>query len=140
MLFDESGIILTAGEQVVKQGKCKGKVPKGLEMKTSTLGVYMFRLKSKQKVEWEEIDGELVLTNRRAIALSKQGRIRKEIVSYEFDVVGATAKKPRFGKEKLELLLNVGKPQAERTELEVDDPTEWVNAIKEVVSKRQAEK
>lgn len=138
MLFEESGIILTSGEQVVKQGKCKGKVPKGLEMKTSTLGVYMFRLKSKQKVEWEGIDGELVLTNRRAIALTKKGRLRKEIVPYEFEIVGAIAKKPRFGKEKLELLINVGKPRAERTVLEVDDPYEWVTSIKEVVSKRQA--
>jgi hypothetical protein len=55
---------------------------------------------------------------------------------YEFEIVGATVKKPHFGKEKLELLLNVGKPQAERTELEVDNPTAWVNVIREIVSKR----
>jgi hypothetical protein len=136
MLFEESGIILIANEQVVMQGKCRGKVPEGMEMKTSTLGAYLFRLKSKQKVEWKEIDGELVLTNRRAIALNKEGTIRKQIMSCEFEIVGATVKKPRFGKEKLELLLNVGRPQAERTELEVDNPTAWVDTIKEIVSKR----
>lgn len=136
MLFEESGMMLTAGEQVVIQGRFKGKVPEGIEMKTG-YSVNIFQLKTKQKVQWKEISGELVLTNRRAIALNKEGTIRKKIITYEFGIVGAIVKKPLLGKEKLDILLNVGKPQSERTELEVDNPIQWVNKIKEVVSQRQ---
>ena len=134
-LLEESGIILGNEETVLKQGRCKGRVPKGLEMKTSTLGVYLLRLKSKQKVEWENVDGELVLTSHRLFVLHKKGRIRKDILFYELGVVGATIKSSRFGKDKLMLRLNVGKPQSETTELEVDEPSEWVSAIVDAMSK-----
>jgi hypothetical protein len=134
-LLEESGIILRNGEDVLKQGRCKGRVPKGIEMKTSTLGVYLLRLKSKQKVEWDSVDGELVLTNHRLFALHKKGRIRKDILFYELGVVGAAIKSSRFGKDKLMLRLNVGKPQSETTEFEVDEPSEWVSAIVDAMSK-----
>jgi len=123
-------MILGAGEQVVKQGKCKGKVPKGIEMKAK-LG--FAKMSHKQKVEWQDIDGELVLTNKRAIALNKEGTIRKQITTYEFHIVGAVAKK----KDKVELLIDVGKPQAERTELKVDNAQEWTDSIKKIVSQQQ---
>ena len=44
-LLEESGIILGNEEAVLKQGRCKGRVPKGIEMKTSTLGVYLLPVK-----------------------------------------------------------------------------------------------
>lgn len=130
MLLDESGMILGAGEQVVKQGKCKGKVPKGMQMK---LKLGFARASHQQRVEWQDIDGELVLTNKRAIALNKEGTIRKQIMTYEFSIVGAVAKK----KDKLELLIDVGKSQAERTELKVDSAQDWTDAIKKIVSQQQ---
>jgi len=73
-----------------------------------------------------------VLTNKRAIALNKEGTIRKQVMTYEFKIVGAVAKK----KDKLELRLDVGRPQAERTELKVDNAQEWTDAIKGIVSQQ----
>lgn len=42
-------------------------------------------------------------------------------------------KSHRLGKDKLMLRLNLGKAQAENTELEVDEPKEWVDAIVQAI-------
>ena len=90
--------------------------------------------KIRKKVEWEDVDGEIVLTSSRLLVFAKKGRIKKEIVNWELKVVGVTVKKPRFGKEKLVLTLELGTPKAETTELEVENPSEWRNAIANMAS------
>jgi hypothetical protein len=72
----------------------------------------------------------MVLTDRRIVALTKE---RSDVLFYELNIVDARVHKPIFQKEKLELVLKLDlKPQNvnEKTELEVDNPEEWVNAIK----------
>ncbi len=134
-LFEESGIILKADETVTKRGKCKGKVPKGRETKVKLKGAIIpWKGGLYGKVEWEDIDGELVLTSNRLLAFAKKGRVRKEVVFYELKVVGVLVKKPRFGKEKLVLRLNQGTQRAETTELEVNEPSEWADSITNLVS------
>jgi len=134
-LLEESGLILKAGETVTKRGKYKGKMPKGLETKVRLRGAIMpWKGGAYKKVEWEDVDGEIVLTSSRLLAFAKKGRIKKEIVNWELKVVGVTVKKSRFGKEKLVLTLELGTPKAETTELEVENPSEWRNAIANMAS------
>jgi hypothetical protein len=75
----------------------------------------------------------MALTSSRLLAFNKKGRIKKEVICYELKVAGASVNKPRFGKEKLVLRLNLGTPKAETTELEVEKPSEWVQAITSLV-------
>ncbi len=123
-LLEESGFILKAGETVTKRGSFKGKMPKGMTSK-----VKLFSPKLRKKAEWEDAEGEMALTSSKLLAFAKKGRIKKEVVCYELDVVGVTTKKPRFGKEKLVLKLDLGTPRAETTELEVEDPLGWRDSI-----------
>jgi hypothetical protein len=60
--------------------------------------------------------------------------IQKTIKLYEMGNIGAATKKQMFGKEVLTLFLDVGQSQTKSTELEVDNPADWANKIKEVVS------
>jgi len=138
-LFEESGLLLDKNERILKQGKCKGKVPKGefyqtSRLRTAATGHLLLGLlsprKDRKKVEWQAIDGELIITTTRGIALQKEGTIKKHIVSYDFVIVGASVTKPRFGSPKLHLLIDVDNPKSEATDLEVASPEEWVNVIK----------
>jgi len=128
-LLEESGI-LVKDEKVLMRGKCKGKIPiPSMEPVMFSSGK-TFQLDLRSKVGWEDIDGEIVLTDRRTIALTKK---RSDVLFYELNIVDARVHKPIFQKEKLELFLKVDlKPQNvnEKAELEVDNPEEWVNAIK----------
>lgn len=128
-LLEESGLILKAGETVTKHGSFKGKMPKGFMSKIKFMST-----KIRKKVEWEDVDGEIVLTSSRLLVFAKKGRIKKEIVNWELKVIGVTVKKPRLGKEKLVLTLELGTPKAEATELEVENPSEWRNAIATLAS------
>jgi hypothetical protein len=122
----ESGVVLNADEHVVMKGSFSGKVPTGLSMQGSR---NLTRWEG--KAVWKDIAGELFLTNQRGIALSKQGTIEM----YELKIRGAAVKKPLIGKEKLELLLDVGESQTQGTEFDVEAPTEWKDKIMNVISK-----
>ena len=90
-LFEKAGIILEAEETVLRQGKCKGKVPKGVEFKRNRITpLGIFRVTSKQKVNWADVSGELILTNQRALVLASEGLVRKNVTAYNLgDIVGA---------------------------------------------------
>ena len=65
-LFEEAGIILKSGEEIVKRAICKGKVPKGAFM-----GL--------------KVDSRLII-------VGKRGRIRKEVVPFlDFDLKNVIA-------------------------------------------------
>ena len=129
-LFEKTGLVLKPSETVVRTGKCKGKVPteKSLRIK------YGFHGGFGQKVEWEEIDGELVLTNRRLVVVGERGRMRKEIIPFldlELEKVTAVSTvKGLMGKEKLLVSLNLGTEKPEKTEFDVDEPINWVTSIR----------
>ena len=134
-LFEEAGIILKSGEEIVKRAICKGKVPKGAFMgvKMGFLG----RGGLKRKVEWEDVKGEIVLTNGRLIIVGKRGRIRKEVVPFlDFDlknVIAVSTKKPLMGKEKLLVSMNLETGRPEKMELLIipsEETSEWVSAIR----------
>lgn len=138
-LLEESGLILDKEEKILKQGQCKGKVPKGefyqtSRLRTAATGHLILGLltphKDRKKIEWQDINGELVVTTNRGIALQREGTIKKHIVPYGFIIVGANITKPRLGKPKLHLLIDVDNPKTEDTELEVENPEEWAQIIK----------
>jgi hypothetical protein len=131
-LFEKAGIILEAEETVLRQGKCKGKVPKGVEYRRNRITpLGIFRVASKQKINWADVSGELILTNQRALVLANEGLVRKNVAVYNLgEIVGASVKKPMIGVPKLELILKFGNPKTEKTELEVDDAEEWGKAIR----------
>ena len=122
MLFEESGLLLRPDEQLLKYGKFCGKIP---------IGPNLF---VQNKAIWKKINGELVITNQRAFALEKQGLINKKIDIYDLLIVGVAVNKSFFGNQTLELMLNYGDRKAERANLEVDNPAEWMNAIRGIVS------
>jgi len=122
--------VLKPSETVVRTGKCKGKVPaeKSLRIK------YGFHGGFGQKVEWEDVDGELVLTNRRLVVVGERGRMRKEIIPFldlELEKVTAVSTvKGLMGKEKLLISLDLGTEKPEKTEFDVDEPINWVTSIR----------
>lgn len=118
MLFEESGILLDHDEQIIIKGAFKGKVPVGPSPYAVNAAI------------WEKMDGELVITNRRTFALNRRGMVRKKIECCELRLVGASVKKSLLGKETLQLSLNYGDPKAVIANVEVDNPTEWIKAIK----------
>ena len=75
-MFERAGIILELGEEILKRGKCKGKVPKGMGMRIK----YGFWGGFVRKTEWEDVEGEMVLTTQRLIIVGEKGRIRKSTV------------------------------------------------------------
>jgi|WetSurMetagenome_2_1015567.scaffolds.fasta_scaffold412351_1 hypothetical protein len=123
MLFEESGLLLRPDEQVLKHGNFSGKIPVGPNLYVQN------------KAIWKKINGELVITDQRAFALERQGIIRKKIDIYDLEIVGVTVTKSLFGKQTLELMLNYGDRKAQRANLEVDNPIEWMNAMRGIVSR-----
>lgn len=60
-LFEKAGVILKPKEKIVKRGVFRGKIPKGVKRSAWS---------GKAHLEWDDVhDGELVLTNRRLIAI-----------------------------------------------------------------------
>lgn len=68
-LFEAAGIILKENERIVKHGRFRGKIPRG---PTTELSPAWFSYKSKMKVKWKKRKGELILTNRRLIAVPNE--------------------------------------------------------------------
>jgi hypothetical protein len=123
MLFEESGLLLRPDEQILKHGKFSGKIPVGPNLFVQN------------QANWKKMNGELVITDQRAFALEKQGLIHKKIDIYDLLIVGVAVNKSLFGNQTLELMVNYGDRKAERANLEVDNPTEWMNAIRGIVSR-----
>ncbi len=130
-LFERAGIILKPGERIAKRGRCKGKILKGVGKSAST---------GEPRLEREEVDGEMVLTDRRLVFL---GQKLDEIVhfpdldlkylfavrtvkAYRTDVLGRFVPK----EDDLLLLVSIGFGKPEEIRIEVDGASEWVEAIK----------
>jgi hypothetical protein len=128
-LLERSGIILELGEEIIKRGECKGKVPKGMGMRIK----FGLREGFVGKIEWEDVEGELVLTMQRLIIVEEKGRIRKSVVpllNLDLKCIEAVStKKPLVGKEKLLLSMDLGTERLENTEMVVEDPLDWDFAI-----------
>ena len=127
-LFERSGLILQPEEKVIKEGKCEGKVPGG-----EKLGIkYGIRGGWVKKIQWNEVKGEMVLTNKRV--LGEKGRLRKEVVPYlDLDlgsIKAVTTSKPMVGKEKVSLSVDLGTGKLETMEFKMDDASEWVSTIR----------
>jgi hypothetical protein len=127
--------MLKPNEAVVKTGKCSGKVPKGRGQKM-TLGIMTAGFA--QKVEWEDVDGELVLTNQRLFVIGERGHMRKEVVPFlDLDLGKVTAistAKGLMGKEKLLVSLDLGTAKPEKTEFDVKEPASWVGSIRSQIT------
>lgn len=132
-LFEKSGIILEPGEKVLKSGKCKGKVPKGMGMRIK----YGLRGGLVRKMEWEDVEGEMVLTTQRLIIVGEKGRIRKSVIpllNLDLKCIKAVSiKKPLIGKEKLLLSMDLGTERLETTEMVIENAPDWSVAIREQI-------
>jgi len=132
-LFEKSGIILESGERVLKRGKCKGRVPKGMGMRIK----YGLRGGLVRKTEWEDVKGEMVLTTQRLIIVGEKGRIRKSVVpllNLDLKCIKAVStKKPLMGKEKLLLSMDLATGKLESTEMVIDNAPDWVAAIRDQI-------
>jgi hypothetical protein len=132
-LFEKSGIILESGEEILKRGKCKGRVPKGMGMRIK----YGLRGGLVRKMEWEDVKGEMVLTTQRLIIVGEKGRIRKSVVpllNLDLKCVKAVStKKPLIGKEKLLLSMDLATGKLESTEMVIDNAPDWVAAIRDQI-------
>jgi hypothetical protein len=139
-LFEKSGLVLKPNEAVVRTGRCKGKVPteKSLRIK------YGFHGGFGQKMEWDDVDGELVLTDHRLVVVGERGHMKKQIIPFldlELEKVTAVSTaKPLVGKEKLILSLNLGTDKPEQTEFEVNEATGWVSAIRSQIGGQRSQK
>jgi hypothetical protein len=122
-LFEKAGIILKQREEIVKRGVFRfGKVPKGVKRSAWT---------GKLQFEWDYVrEGELVLTNRRLIAIGMQPW--SGIVVYPDLSLNTftAAREERAGK----LLLLLGRNEIT---FEVDNASQWARAIKEQCQKEE---
>jgi hypothetical protein len=86
-----------------------------------------------RKVEWEDVEGEMVLTTQRLVIVGEKGRIRKSVVpllNLDLKCIKAVGtKKPLVGKEKLLLSMDLGTERLESTEMVVEDALDWDFAI-----------
>jgi hypothetical protein len=136
-LFERSGIILEKGEEVVKRGKCKGKVPKEMGMRIKVGFRPDFTLPVVKKREWEDVEGEMVLTTKRLIVIGEKGHIRKSVIPFlNLDlkcIKAVSTKKPLVGKERLLLSMDLGTERLETTEMEVENASEWSSVIRKLI-------
>jgi tetratricopeptide (TPR) repeat protein len=129
-LFEASGIVLEEHERIIKRGRFSGKVPRETRFEIS--GAFLSD-KVKVKVKWKEREGELILTNKRLIAVPRQ---LEPLVGLELeDLFGLGSR----GDNRLQLSLKLGALGTERIEkmvLKVDGASEWENAIRSQLSAR----
>jgi hypothetical protein len=123
--------MLKPNETLIRTSKCGGKVPKERGQKV-TGGLTSVRFT--QKIEWEDVDGELALTNQRLIVIGERGRMRKEIIPVlELNLGKITAistSKGITGEEKLLLSLDLGTEKPEKTDFDVKEASSWVTSIR----------
>jgi len=121
-LFEAAGIILKENERILKRGRFRGKVPRG---PTTEFSPAFFSFQTKMKVKWKEREGELILTNRRLIAVPN---ILEPLVNLELEnLFGITMTTDG----KLLLSLPLGTGRIENMILEVDGVSDWVNVIRD---------
>ncbi len=58
--FEKAGMILNEEENMIMRGFCKGSIPKG-----KTIAGVLFRPSIKPKIEWQNVEGKMVLTDSR---------------------------------------------------------------------------
>jgi hypothetical protein len=96
----------------------------------------------RDKLLFQEVNGELVLTNNRLVVIGEKGHFRKEAfpaMDLELSKLAAVSTvKPLVGKAKLILTLNLGTPKPEKTEFDVDDPTSWAAGIHAQLDRKSA--
>lgn len=116
-LFEDSGIVLTEDEKAVRRGICQGKVPREVQGK---------------KVKWDyAYDGEMVLTNRRLIVLGDLWG--SPVLFPDLKLENLIAVRVA-DKKKLLLSMDLGTGKTENILLEVNEPSEWVDAIRSQLS------
>ena len=126
-LLEESGI-LVKDEKVLMRGACSGLIPIGELAADMGKEKKLVWLDLHPTIGWKRIEGEIVLTNQRVVVLT---RGEQDILFYELDIVDARIWKPVFGKAKLQLVLKFDfQKEPVKAKLAVDNPEEWVNAIK----------
>lgn len=116
-LFEDSGIVLAKGEEIVKHGICQGKIPRKVQSK---------------KVKWDyAYDGELVLTNRRLIVLGDLWGSPVLFPDLELkNIVDVSV----ADEKKLLLSMDLGTGKNEKILLEVNKPSKWVDAVRSQLS------
>ena len=138
-LFEKSGLVLRPNEAVVKSGRCSGKVPAETK-KVMELGIASAQFKD--KLQFQDANGDLVLTNNRLVVIGEKGRFRKEAfpaMDLELSRLAAVSMtKPLVGKAKLLITINLGTPKPEKTEFEVDDLAGWVAAIRAQLDRKSS--
>lgn len=133
-LFEKAGVILRPGESIVKQAECEGKCPKGMAMAWQGIARGGF----KERLEWENVQGEMVLTNKRLIIVGKKGMLKKEIVprlELGLDKIRAVNTVKRvMGAEKLQVSAQIGADRLEKMEFKLEDPVAWTTSIRDQIS------
>lgn len=121
-LLEKAGIILKPREEIVKRGVFRGKIPKGVKRSVWS---------GKLHLEWDYVDeGELVLTNRRLIAIGINPW--SGIVVYpDFSFKTFTAVRET---DSSRFLLFLGRQEIM---FEVHNASQWVKAIKEQCRKEE---
>jgi hypothetical protein len=121
-LFEKAGIILKPREEIVKRGVFGGKIPKGVKRSVWS---------GKLNLEWDYVrEGELVLTNRRLIAIGMQpwsGIVVYPDLSFKTFTAVREIDSSRF-------LLFLG---GQEIMFEVHNASKWVKAIKEQCRKEE---
>jgi hypothetical protein len=121
-LFEKAGIILKPREEIVKRGVFRGKVPKGVKRSAWS---------GKLQFEWDYVrEGELVLTNRRLIAIGSKpwtGIIVYPELSFK---TFTAVREQDVGM----LLLLLGRHEIV---FEVDNAPQWAKAIKKQCQKEE---
>ena len=124
-LFEKAGIILKPREEIVKRGIFMGKIPKGVKRSAWS---------GKLHLEWDYVDkGELVLTNRRLIAIGMQPWSGKIVVYPDLSFETFTAVREE---DSSRFLLFLGRQEIM---FEVHNASQWVKAIKEQCRKEPKE-
>jgi hypothetical protein len=121
-LFEEAGIILKPREEIVKRGVFRGKIPKGVKRSLWSGQLHL---------EWDYVrEGELVLTNRRLIAIGVKplsGIVVYPDLSFKTFTAVRKEDASRF-------LLFLGRQEIM---FEVHNASKWVKAIKEQCGKEE---
>jgi len=127
-LFEAAGIILKKDEHIIRRGRFKGKVPRGVSTEISPA---FFSYKTKTKIKWKEREGELILTNRRLVAVPKKF---EPLVNLELRrLFGVTMTR----ENRLQLSLTLGTGKIENMTLKVDGVLEWIEAIRNQLTKER---
>jgi hypothetical protein len=123
-LFEKAGVILKPREEIVKRGVFRGKIPKGVKRSVWS---------GEPHLEWDYVrEGELVLTNRRLIAIGMKpwsGIVVYPDLSFETFTAVREMDSSTF-------LLFLG---GEEIMFEVHNASKWVKAIKAQCRKEEPE-